>query len=101
MVVKEELNFKDFKEALLFLKSKIQLGGEIKLYLEINEFEGGELLQEIGFKLQEKIEKIAIVCTNESIENLRKTASKFYRSDIKFFELLESKQAKKWIHLKA
>ncbi len=99
MVVKEEPNFKDFKETFLFLKSKIELGGEIKLYLEINEFKGGELLQEIGFKFKEKIEKMAVVCTNDSIENLLKIASKFYHSDIKFFQIKESKQAKKWIHL--
>ncbi|MCM4156420.1 STAS/SEC14 domain-containing protein [Gramella sp. AN32] len=101
MIVKENLNFQDCKEALFFLKSKIEVRGDIKIYLEVNEFVGDELLQEIGLKFKENIKKIAIVCRDESIENMRIIARKFYRSEIKFFEVIEKAQAKRWVHLKA
>tara|TARA_R110002096_G_scaffold142432_2_gene297735 strand:+ start:67 stop:372 length:306 start_codon:yes stop_codon:yes gene_type:complete len=101
VIVKEILSFQDCEEALIFLKSKIEGCGDITLYLEVNEFTGDELLQEIGLKFKEKIKKIAIVCRDESIENTQKIAEKFYRAEIKFFEIIEKKQAKRWVQLKA
>lgn len=101
MIAKEKLTIQDCNKALSFLKSKIEQGFNTRLYLELNEFAGAKLLQEIGFKFKEKIKKIAIICRDESIEDMQKTATRFYRTEIKFFKILEKKQAKKWIHLKA
>ncbi|SRX55054.1 STAS/SEC14 domain-containing protein [Aequorivita sp. CIP111184] len=97
MIAKEKLTIQDCNKALSFLKSKIEEGFDTSLYLELNEFEGAKLLQEIKFKFKENIKKIAIVSRDESIEDMQKTAIRFYRTEIKFFKILEKKQAKKWI----
>lgn len=101
-VAVDKLEDDDYEKITPLLQEKVRQFGMIRWYFEMRNFEGWSLSAmwkdiKLDFKNRQNFEKIAMVGAKKWEEKLTDLMKPFTGADIRFFDISQSDEAKKWI----
>lgn len=97
-----KLTQEDYNRFLPLAESVIEKHGKLRWYFEMEDFEGWTLEAlwsdaKFDFKHRNDYEKIAMVGRKDWMDWLTQMMKPFTSAEIRFFELEEQEEARKWI----
>lgn len=101
-IARETLSDDDYNKFVPFVEQKIKELGKVRIYFEMQDFEGWTPKAmwrdlKFDFKDKEHIEKAAMVGDKKWEDWLTQLMKPFTNADVKFFKNEERETAKKWI----
>lgn len=101
-VAVEKLEDEDYEKIVPLIQEKVKKFKMVRWYFEMRDFEGwspGAMWKDIkvDFKNRNNFEKIAMVGSKEWEQKLSNLMKPFTDADIRFFDISESEEARKWI----
>ncbi|MGN6566985.1 MAG: STAS/SEC14 domain-containing protein [Flavipsychrobacter sp.] len=101
-VAVEKLTKEDYDALIPRVEELIASKQKIRWYFEMQDFQGWEpqaFMKDLKFDVKHlnQLEKVAMVGNKDWQEWLTKLMKPFTSAEIKFFDLAEKKEAKKWI----